>query len=68
MTLKLWDAGTGRCKATLERQSDRVNNACALLTPHGRRIVSAAGDYSNVHHLKLWDAETGRCEAILEGH
>lgn len=61
-TLKLWDAETGTCRATLERHGGAVR-ACAF-SPDGRRIASGSFDRT----LRLWDAATGACEATLEGH
>src|SRR5665648_622449 len=61
-TLKIWDAETGACEATLEGHTSGVTS-CAF-SPDGRRIVSASEDRT----LKLWDVESGACEATLEGH
>jgi WD40 repeat protein len=67
-TLKLWDAETGACEATLEGH-DKWVNACAF-SPDGETIVSASGYGLSAGHntLKLWDAETGACRATVEGH
>ena len=61
-TLKLWDARSGTCRATLEGHTFGVT-ACAF-SPDGKTIVSGSGDKT----LKLWDARSGFCRATLEGH
>ena len=55
-TLKLWDAETGNCAATLEVHS--WVKACSF-SPDGRHLVSASDDKT----LKLWSPDT-KCEVF----
>jgi WD40 repeat protein len=72
----LWEASTGKLRATLEHdtRSNAVGDALALafgafyflvmqptFSPDGRMIVTVNGDKAP----KLWDAETGRLRATL---
>jgi WD40 repeat protein len=61
-TLKLWDAASGQCLATLVGHTRPVL-ACAF-SPDGARVLSASFDRT----LKLWDAASGQCLATLAGH
>lgn len=61
-TLKLWNAWTHACEATLEGHGAWVA-ACAY-SPSGETIVSAGHDKA----LKLWDAHTCTQLGTLEGH
>ena len=61
-TLKLWDAQTGKCTATLNGHSNDVNYC--TFSPDGNVIVSASLDNT----IKLWDAKTGRCIKTLIEH
>ena len=61
-TLKVWDAATGRCIATLEGHSGDVYGVA--VSPDERRVLSVARDNT----LKVWDVVTGECVATLEGH
>ncbi len=51
-TLRLWDARTGACRASVEGHADRVC-ACAF-SPDGQTIVSGSRDNT----VKLWEART----------
>jgi WD40 repeat protein len=74
----LWEASTGKLKATLEHdtRSNAVGDALSFVfstmyvlsmqptfSPDGRRIVTVNGDKAP----KLWDTETGRLRATLTG-
>jgi len=61
-TLKIWDAKTGRERATLEGHTREVF-VCAV-SPDGSFVVSASNDKT----LKIWDAKTGQERATLRGH
>jgi WD40 repeat protein len=52
-TLKLWDAASGQCLATLQGHSASVW-ACAF-SPDGTKLLSGSADNT----LKLWDAASG---------
>ncbi len=60
-SIKIWDAETGKERATLKGHTDRVG-VCAF-GPDGRCIVSGSDDNT----LKLWGAETGKERATLKG-
>ncbi|KAH7117476.1 hypothetical protein EDB81DRAFT_892342 [Dactylonectria macrodidyma] len=59
-TVKVWDAATGHCQATLKGHSGWVHSVA--FSPDGQRLASASGV------VKVWDAATGHCQATLEGH
>ncbi|HKP87378.1 MAG TPA: TIR domain-containing protein [Blastocatellia bacterium] len=61
-TVRVWDADTGKCLATLEGHTDAVWGVA--LSADGRRIVSGSWDNT----VRVWDADTGKCLATLEGH
>jgi WD40 repeat protein/DNA polymerase III delta prime subunit len=60
-TVRIWDAKSGACVATLEGHQDSVWG-CAW-SPDGLRIVSGSSD-----KLRIWDPRSGACLATLEGH
>ena len=46
--VRLWDAGTGECAATLKGHTDQV---MSVALPDGTRVVSGSADES----LRFWD-------------
>ena len=62
VTLKVWDASTGRQLRTLKGHAAIVTSVA--FSPDGKRIVS--GSYDNT--LKVWDASTGQEIRTLKGH
>jgi WD40 repeat protein len=64
MTVRLWDAATGRqIGASLTGDTDPVNSAA--FSPDGKRLVSAGGLDGT---MRLWDATTGHQIHALTGH
>ncbi|MGI9107720.1 MAG: TIR domain-containing protein [Pyrinomonadaceae bacterium] len=61
-TLRVWDADSGKCLATLEGHTGGVSGVAVMAD--GRRIVSSSGAKT----LRVWDADSGKCLATLEGH
>jgi WD40 repeat protein len=61
-TIKLWDASTGACTATLEGHTNLANS---VAFSHDSKTLASASDDNTI---KLWDAATGACTATLEGH
>jgi WD40 repeat protein len=61
-TLKIWDAATGKERATLKGHTAKID-ACAI-SPDGSYIVSGSEDKT----LKIWDAATGKERVTLRGH
>src|SRR5262249_10711243 len=45
-------------------QGHRANVLACVVTPDGRRVVSASSDQT----LKIWDLESGSALATLQGH
>ncbi|PNG93961.1 Vegetative incompatibility protein HET-E-1, partial [Tetrabaena socialis] len=58
--LRLWDATTRQCTATLMGHTEDVNSVA--FSPDGRQLASGSGDKT----LRLWDTATGQCVATLE--
>jgi WD40 repeat protein len=61
-TVKLWDAMTGQCLATLRCNAGEARGVA--FSPDGLRLASAAADNT----VRLWDAMTGQELATLRGH
>jgi WD40 repeat protein len=61
-TARIWDAATGRERATLTGHTETVR-ACAI-SPDSTYIVTASWDRT----ARMWDAATGRERATLTGH
>jgi hypothetical protein len=61
-TGKIWDAATGKERATLSGHTDGAI-ACAI-SPHSDFVVTASDDHSGT----IWDAATGKERATLTGH
>jgi hypothetical protein len=62
MTLKVWDAATGKESFTLNGHKGRVWSVA--WSPDGKRIVSGSFDGT----LKVWDVATGLETLTLRGH
>jgi len=61
-TVRMWDAATGDCVATLEGLSGEVFTVA--FGPDGARIALGSHDET----VRVWDAATGESEATVEGH
>jgi WD40 repeat protein len=64
--LKLWDAGTGNCLATLDDSAGRKLLGGAMpvcLSADGRHALAASGD-----NFKLWDLAARGCLREFAGH
>jgi len=61
-SIKLWDAGTGALKTTLQGHTSYVWSVA--FSPCGSTIASGSRDLS----IKLWDAGTGALKTTLQGH
>jgi WD40 repeat protein len=61
-TIKLWDAGSGAVRQTLDGHSDQVN--AVAFSPHGTTLASTSNDRA----VKLWDTGSGAIRQTLEGH
>ncbi len=69
-TIRLWDAGTGEHKQTLElKQTPRVGEPPSLYSiafaPDGKTLA-ISGDWHN--GIELWDAVAGEHKQTLRGH
>ncbi|KAK0617708.1 WD40-repeat-containing domain protein, partial [Immersiella caudata] len=62
ITVRLWDAETGKCWQTLEGQKGFVFSVA--FSPDGRLLASASTDAT----IRLWDVKIGKCWQILQGH
>ena len=61
-TVRVWDAATGKCLATLTGHEKEVWRA--RFSPDGSRIVTASADAT----VQVWDAATGKNLATFAGH
>ena len=61
-TLKLWNAETLQCIATLDGHAEFVH--CCAWSSDGRTIASGGTEKT----VKLWSVETDSCVATLSGH
>ena len=61
-TVRVWDAASGRCEATLQGHTDAVLSVS--WSGDGGRLASGSSDNT----VRVWDAASGRCEATLPGH
>jgi WD40 repeat protein/streptogramin lyase len=61
-TVKLWNAVTGECTATLTGHDDAVPFVC--WSPDGTTLASSSMDGT----IRLWDAATGKAKTTLLGH
>ncbi|WKK26296.1 helix-turn-helix domain-containing protein [Streptomyces olivoreticuli] len=61
-TVKVWDAATGRLRATMSGHTDAVFSVA--ISPDGRTLASGSGDGS----VKLWDLTSYKLRDTLLGH
>ncbi|HEY3568663.1 MAG TPA: TIR domain-containing protein [Thermoanaerobaculia bacterium] len=61
-TVKIWDLGTGACRAVLKGHTDSIKSV--VITPDGKRILSASKDRS----ICVWDTNSGQKLTRLDGH
>ena len=67
--LKMWDLGTGKELAILNKQKGNVY--AATFSPDGKKIASGSeegNDENKIYSIKIWDAETGKEVQTLTGH
>jgi WD40 repeat protein len=62
MTVRIWDAHTGKELAVLHGHRDWVRSVA--FSPDGTHIVSGSDDDT----VRVWDAHTGKPPVVLEGH
>ena len=62
MTVRIWDAKSGRCIRVLEGHSAPINSVG--WSADNRHIVSGSEDET----VRVWEAETGRRICVLDGH
>src|SRR5262249_2599962 len=62
MTVRVWEAATGKVQRTLTGHKDRVSSVA--VSADGRRIVSGSWDGT----VRVWDAATGQEQLTLKGH
>jgi len=61
-TVRLWDAGTGKCLRVLEGHIECVNSVA--LSVDGELALSGSDDNT----IRLWDVASGKCLRVLKGH
>ena len=61
-SVRVWDAESGACVATLEGHSAVVTSVA--FSPDGRRIASGSLDKS----VRVWDINLKKCVATVNGH
>ena len=62
LSVKLWDASTGKCLKTLQGHGSRIWSVA--FSPDGQKLASGCHDQT----VKLWDVGTGECLKTLQGH
>ncbi|KAF5529466.1 heterokaryon incompatibility protein het-E-1 [Fusarium mexicanum] len=62
MTVRIWDAETGKCERVLEGHGGWINSVA--FSHDSAKVASASWDKT----VRIWNAETGECERVLEGH
>jgi WD40 repeat protein len=60
--VRIWDAATAQCTATLRGHSDKVYSVA--FSPDGAKIASGSIDGT----VRIWDASTAQCTATLQEH
>jgi WD40 repeat protein len=60
--IRLWDAGSERCLATLQGHTSWVR--AVQFTPDGQSLISASQDAT----LRVWDLASRQQRRLLEGH
>ena len=66
MTVKVWDAASGRETLTLRGHTGGVSSV--VFSPDGSRIASAASAWNKPGEVKVWDAATGQETLTLKEH
>jgi WD40 repeat protein len=61
-TVRIWDAATGRLKASLTGHQHWVN--AVAIAPDGSWLATGSNDET----VRIWDAVTGQARALLTGH
>ncbi|MCA9124693.1 MAG: AAA family ATPase [Planctomycetaceae bacterium] len=61
MTLRIWDAESGKCRTVMKGHTAWVLGA--ILLPDGR-VLSWSTDKT----LRIWDATSGGCQTVMYGH
>jgi WD40 repeat protein len=61
-TIKIWDAPSYKCRATMKGHEKGVWSL--MYDQTGKRLVSSSPD----SFVKIWDAKSGKCTDTLKGH
>src|SRR5207237_7142399 len=64
--VKIWDAATGKERATIVAESDNVR--FLAIAPDGRTLGTVCHERGPHSVLKLWDLETRQLQRQLHGH